>query len=145
VVEARKEQAQKAVHLMRETAEKVAREEERKKGLIIVEAQYGEMVNDTPGYELYPVAGERLIDVTIPLQALVNDSQLRIYSGKVVVIYLCTIDYPLIIDSNPRLLRSLCRRAEDAQSDLPFPRQTSRRLHSGGPAPDDTDARALHC
>jgi hypothetical protein len=68
---------------MRETAEKIAREEEHKKGLVIVEANFGQMIDDVPGAELYPVPGEKLINVTIPLQALVNDSQLRIYSGKV--------------------------------------------------------------
>lgn len=65
---------------MRETAEKIANEERRKKGLVIIEAQFGQMQDGT---DRYPIAGQRLIDVAIPLQALVNDSQLRIYSGKV--------------------------------------------------------------
>lgn len=81
--ETRKEESQRMIHLMRNTAEKIAREEENKHGLVIVKALYGQTNNDVPGAELYPVAGENVIDVTIPIQTLVNDSQLRIYSSKV--------------------------------------------------------------
>lgn len=64
---------------MRNTAEKISREEANKHGLIILEAFYGQK----NGSELYPVAGDNVINVTIPVQTLVNDSQLRIYSSKV--------------------------------------------------------------
>ena len=68
---------------MRANAEKVANEEKRKNGLVIIEAFYGQMQNDRPASELYPLLGDKVVDVTIPLQAYVHDSQLRIYSGKV--------------------------------------------------------------
>jgi hypothetical protein len=68
---------------MRSSAERIAKDEEAKSGLVIMEAQYGQMQNDVQGAELYPVAGDNVTDVTIPLQALVNDSQLRIYTNKV--------------------------------------------------------------
>lgn len=54
-----------------------------------MEAQYGKMVADVPGAERYPLMAandgddQQVIDVKVPLQALVNDSQLRIYTGKV--------------------------------------------------------------
>ncbi|KAL7072475.1 hypothetical protein ACQ4LE_007960 [Meloidogyne hapla] len=82
LIEIKKEQAQKAVELMREKAEKVANEEKLKNGLVIIQALYGQMENDRPSSELYPLLGDKVVDVTIPLQAYVHDSQLRIYSGK---------------------------------------------------------------
>lgn len=83
VNEIKKQECQRVIHLMRSSAERIAKEEERKLGLVIVEAQYGQMLNNTLGAASYPLPGECVIDVTIPLQALVNDSQLRIYSSKV--------------------------------------------------------------
>jgi DnaJ family protein C protein 11 len=80
VDEIKREDALRVVNLMRPTAERVARQEEARQGLVIVEAQYGEMKGDNPAY---PLPGEKVIDVTIPLQAMVADSQLRLYSVTV--------------------------------------------------------------
>lgn len=68
---------------MKRTAERIAKEEEQKHGLVIVEAKYGQLVGEGHNALSYPLLGDRIVDVTVPLQAMVYDSQLKIYSGKV--------------------------------------------------------------
>ncbi|GJE93752.1 DnaJ and DUF3395 domain-containing protein [Phanerochaete sordida] len=68
--------AEETVSLLRDTARRHMEAEASKDGLVIVEARYGPIDQDdesTKGLD---------IDVTIPLQALVNNSQLYIPGGR---------------------------------------------------------------
>jgi len=64
-----KKDAEEGIALMTETAEQKRKEEQTKGGLIIVEAKYGKLTN----------VGH-IIDVTIPLQCLVKDSELVLHN-----------------------------------------------------------------
>lgn len=68
-----KKEAQEAVDLLRESTDRKTRQEQEKDGLVILEATYGNL-NAAP--ELGLVA-----DVTIAVQALVNNSQLTMPGG----------------------------------------------------------------
>ncbi|CAJ0569138.1 unnamed protein product, partial [Mesorhabditis spiculigera] len=75
---AKQEESQRVITLMRGTADRIRKDEESKQGVIILQARYG--VSSPDSAANYPLAGDRSIDVVIPLQAMVNDSQLRIHS-----------------------------------------------------------------
>ncbi|CAD5211889.1 unnamed protein product [Bursaphelenchus okinawaensis] len=79
VDETKREESQRVINLTRPMAERIQRVEEQKHGLIIVEATYGQMEG---GDSRYPVPGEKVIDVVVPLQAMVVESQLRIFAVK---------------------------------------------------------------
>ncbi|KAI6218225.1 DnaJ domain protein [Aphelenchoides fujianensis] len=62
VDEVKREDAARVVNLMRPTAERVARTEANRRGLVIVEARYGQMKGDNPAY---PLPGEQFIDLRL--------------------------------------------------------------------------------
>eukprot|EP00123_Amoebidium_parasiticum_P005462 comp16651_c0_seq1/m.14849 comp16651_c0_seq1/g.14849 ORF comp16651_c0_seq1/g.14849 comp16651_c0_seq1/m.14849 type:complete len:554 (-) comp16651_c0_seq1:203-1864(-) len=74
----RRREAEAAQRLMRDSVEKRVQAEEDKKGLVIVRAWYGNLSAGTPCAGEDEGLGPRVIDVTIPLQALVKDSQLHL-------------------------------------------------------------------
>ncbi|TKR87466.1 hypothetical protein L596_011859 [Steinernema carpocapsae] len=73
-----REEAQNVIRLLRDTADRIIQAEMRVGGLIITEAKYGQMEST----RAYPVMGERVIDVTVSLQSMVHDSQLRVVNSK---------------------------------------------------------------
>lgn len=75
----KKKEAETAVDLMKATCERIVNEEERKKGLIIVNARYGKF----PGTSTTTESGDHeiTIDVTIPIQCLVRDSRLILHNS----------------------------------------------------------------
>lgn len=68
----RRREAHAAVQLMQETVARRVQEEEVRGGLVIDEALYGELVTSADR----PVDEAAVINVTVPLQCLVKDSQL---------------------------------------------------------------------
>lgn len=87
----KKREAHAAVELMRATFARVRSDEEAKRGLVIIKALYGRLVN-VPGVGTSG-AGEagsiteseyldEVIDVMIPLQCLVKDSKLMLHEAS---------------------------------------------------------------
>ncbi|KAJ9599175.1 hypothetical protein L9F63_010352 [Diploptera punctata] len=76
-MEENKREAKAAVDLMRATFTRVRSEEEAKKGLVIVKALYGRLINQAESRtDEESDSADEVIDVTIPLQCLVKDSKL---------------------------------------------------------------------
>ena len=68
-LEKRKEEAQQVINMLQENAKRKTDIEEAKEGLVIIEAIYGKLDTDL------------VMHATIPIQALVNQSQLHIIAG----------------------------------------------------------------
>ncbi|XP_050737398.1 dnaJ homolog subfamily C member 11-like [Eriocheir sinensis] len=69
----KRREAMAAVELMRETVRRIVEQEEARKGLVILQASYGQLVVE--GKDDLALSPE-VVDVTIPLQCLVKDSKL---------------------------------------------------------------------
>lgn len=86
-----RQEALSAINLMMATMERIVREETEKRGLIVVFAKYGnaELINQS-GQSLgeNDTLQPNVIDVTVPLQCLVKDSQLILHTTTKVIINL---------------------------------------------------------
>ncbi|KAK7082714.1 DnaJ (Hsp40), subfamily C, member 11 [Halocaridina rubra] len=71
----KRREAMAAVDLMRETVRRIVEQEESRKGLVILQAWYGQLVLDGETQEDCGISPE-VVDVTVPLQCLVKDSKL---------------------------------------------------------------------
>lgn len=90
-----RQEALSAINLMMATMERIVREETEKHGLIIVCAKYGtsELINQSGhSFSENDTLQPNIIDVTIPLQCLVKDSQLILHTTTKVIMkifYFC--------------------------------------------------------
>ena len=76
----RKAEALAAVELMQETSERIVQVEQARLGLTISEAWYGKMsVKDNQ--RINPCSEDKVVDVCVPLQCMVQDSKLIIHPG----------------------------------------------------------------
>ncbi|KAK3104741.1 hypothetical protein FSP39_009031 [Pinctada imbricata] len=73
----KKQEAAATIELMKETVERNIEYEERRNGLIIVKAVYGQLITQDG-----VLVESQCIDVRVPLQALVKDSQLILMDSK---------------------------------------------------------------
>lgn len=79
-MEARRNEAKQTIDLMRETALKIRDQEAKRKGLVIVEALYGKIVQEGSQSSQSSISTYgKVVDVTVPLQTLVKDSKLLLY------------------------------------------------------------------
>ncbi|KPI96217.1 PREDICTED: dnaJ homolog subfamily C member 11 [Papilio xuthus] len=88
------QQARATVELMRETYSRIRNDEEKKKGLVILQALYGKLPAGADSHDVAPdEAGDgvqpesphgysEVIEVTIPLQCLVKDSRLELLEAS---------------------------------------------------------------
>ncbi|KPJ09171.1 DnaJ-like subfamily C member 11 [Papilio machaon] len=88
------QQARATVELMKETYSRIRNDEEKKKGLVILQALYGKLPAGADSHEVTtdeagdgvqaesPHGYSEVIDVTIPLQCLVKDSRLELLEAS---------------------------------------------------------------
>ncbi|KNC87870.1 hypothetical protein SARC_00004 [Sphaeroforma arctica JP610] len=76
VIRERKREAESAIRIMRESVEKKMDIEDRNKGFVVLKAWYGDL--KAPLAQQVDAESPVVIDVTIPLQAMVKDSQLHL-------------------------------------------------------------------
>ncbi|XP_013146507.1 PREDICTED: dnaJ homolog subfamily C member 11 [Papilio polytes] len=88
------QQARATVELMRETYSRIKNDEEKKKGLVILQALYGKLPAGADSHEVStdeagdgdqaetPQGYSEVIEVTIPLQCLVKDSRLELLEAS---------------------------------------------------------------
>lgn len=79
----KKKEAETAIELMTELHGRIYREESAKNGLLILHAFYGKFENDNetgPLDQIEITKDSTVIDVKIPIQCLVKDSQLIIHT-----------------------------------------------------------------
>lgn len=84
-----RQEALSAINLMMATMERIVRDETEKRGLIIVFAKYGcaELINQPEqSFNENDILQPNIIDVTVPLQCLVKDSQLILHTTTKVII-----------------------------------------------------------
>lgn len=80
-MEENKQEAKAAVDLMRAAYERIQREEEGRNGLIILKALYGKDADTVAKSTTNTfIQLSDVIDVTVPLQCLVKDSQLILHN-----------------------------------------------------------------
>lgn len=83
-----RQEAMSAINLMMATMERIVREETEKRGLIIIFAKYGnaELINQSgQSFNENDTLQPNIIDVTVPLQCLVKDSQLILHTTTKVI------------------------------------------------------------
>lgn len=77
----KRREAEMCVRLMKEQVAKRVEAEELKRGLVIVRAWYGNLSAGVTDSQSDDELGPRVIDVTVPLQALVRESQLHLFEN----------------------------------------------------------------
>lgn len=79
-----RQEALSAINLMMATMERIVREETVRRGLIITFAKYGnaDLINQSglSSFDESDTLQPNIIDVTVPLQCLVKDSQLILHT-----------------------------------------------------------------